>query len=761
MYIIFQAIAFLVTLVAAASMGIGFNDIKQAVTRKHHTKKHHHHHDHSQGTKLPQANSKNGKLILNTPRSILRMLEVNEEDLVGRYPTYTYKREKDAKDDIKNNDKRRSRRTAKDTQIWSNQDRPTVMGWDCSEPESIRKIAFNNKDNCDAKQQIRSIKNVSLTLLQHTTSTKHKGFSCSLMETKRIFQCGMFDHAAVWTTKSYFDVPREITKRECAELRRSGEFKDDAGTIRRVKTDGTTILNYDLAGRTWNEGTDLNCQGQDFVLDGQTLHSAVIHVQQTFTIEEDTIIAEKNIISSKSKGVYLPCAETDRSCVMKDRTYIWEIDPKNTCEFRMTRQFQATWIEAEDGRAVVMSSDGSLIRLVIDNELIKCGHKIFRTNYPGLFLTKTEKNTDYDWKRIDPEDVSIQAYIANRDDFVYHIITHRLREEFQEVIATACKEFHNAERFRFLALQSEPGLASWVMGNGTFATVGGETMFVYTCQQVVATPRKTKNCYQALPVNVIAPQNFDPRNRTWFVEPNSRRLTSEGIQIPCSDVMAPNMKTTDNRWIAYGQSVQYVEAPGFHQMDFNWTEIKQRLEKNQPLNFPKGGLYRPQDIIEYFMDFNRRRNAISYEIAGQTVRSPNKDANGVSMAQMFPSEELYGEMKQQFLGSFLGWIESTGSYCSIAVCVYLLIQLTKMLVTSIQDGTAALAVYGFTRDVMWFFCLRFITLYEVNRKRKEELDQKRQRRAEVTREQQENIELIQLREQQEPPPYPEEPREPE
>ena len=664
-----------------------------------------------------QPNATNVTVVIDTPPSIIRLLNATAATA------------------------QRVRRKTNAAQVWNNQDQPLFKGWDCREPQAIKKIAFNTEDNCHADSSVKAIKNVSVTLLQKSDIRKHKGIRCAMVETRQVFDCGMFDHNAVWTTKSYFELPRELSRKECHELRASGQFTDDLGVIRQVKTSGKTILNYDLAGRTWNNGAQLKCEGQDFILDGQTIRGAIIHIQQTFEVGQENIINEKGILRADKENMYLPCSESERACILQDATFLWTIEAETECPFKKTRDFSGTWATDEEGNHVVMSSDGSLIRLIAEEEEIHCGQRIHSTNYKNLYIA-LHSQTTRKWSTLDPNEVNIQTYVANRDDFVYHLVTKRLQQEFQAVMKNTCKEFKDAEKFKFMAFQKNPGLASWYMQEGTFASVGGETMFVYECKEILATPRRTESCYQALPVAVVAPEEFKKTNNTWFLEPNTRRLTVEGVPIPCSQILAPNMKTTTGRWISYGSQIQYVEPPSFHQKNYNWTVINL---KDAKLDWPKGGVYNYETITQFFMDIHRRKEHIEYTMARQT--RPGRYGNRLTMKEMFPTEDLYKEMKEEFLGAFLSTIREAGGWCSIIVVTYMVYQLVSQCIKSVQDGAVALMIYGWSKNLFTFFCMRFLVMYEFQNTRKERHQKAREEQQLQADEAEENDAT--------PPPYPE------
>ena len=80
--------------------------------------------------------------------------------------------------------------------------------------------------------------------------------------------------------------------------------------------------------------------------------------------------------------------------------------------------------------------------------------------------------------------------------------------------------------------------------------------------------------------------------------------------------------------------------------------------RDAKLDWLKGGVYNHETITQFFMDIHRRKEHIEYTIARQT--RPGRYNNRLTMKEMFPTEDLYQEMKEEFLGAFLSTIRETG-----------------------------------------------------------------------------------------------------
>ena len=606
----------------------------------------------------------------------------------------------------------------KTPQRFANGDVPLFQAYDCADPTSLKKVAFNPEDNCEPDPELTDISNVTLVILQHSTAYRHPGYSCQIVESRRIWQCGMFDHFAGWNTQSYFSIPRKLSDEECRSIKEDGVFKDQRGNKHAVKSNGATLLNYELVGKSYANHGELECEGEDFILDGTAIDAAVVHVQQRIEVKDDTIVSDKGVTKSEGDERFLPCAEMDRHCVTPEATYIWDTTIHDRCAYYKTKTFKASWVTGDDGTHVVMSTDGSLIRLIPKQKEKHCDQNIWSTNYEDIFIQDI-RMTRAPWKMLDAKEISLQKYVANRDDYMYHAINQQVRDEFKAVMQTNCQAYNDADKFRFYAQQKDPGLASWVLGNGTFATIGGEVMFVYQCKEILVAPRPNAACTQAAPVIRIDKTGQRP-NETLFLEPMTRRLTQHGIVTPCNHKMAPNLKAIDGRWVAYGTVTQYTTAPNEQTFKKSWT-----WDVNMPeIDFSSGGIYEQDMVDQTYREEPRRMmeiiTALTTQIKGFHSEKP------VTADMLFHSEHLYETWRNQLLGPFLSFVSYTGHFFSIAIGIYFIISFARSMFMYLQNLFVLYGIYGLTLRLFQVFCLRTSILMQFRKQKQQEKESKRQ-----------------------------------
>ena len=116
-----------------------------------------------------------------------------------------------------------------------------------------------------------------------------------------------------------------------------------------------------------------------------------------------------------------------------------------------------------------MSTDGSLVRLVKKNAVSMCGRVVYRTNYKHLYLVPYPTSEPFT-RQVEPESMSTSTYVRNRDDYLYNNTLEMIEQEFQGVLNNDCQRRAQNAKLHFWLQHVDPGLTTWFLGNGSFAT---------------------------------------------------------------------------------------------------------------------------------------------------------------------------------------------------------------------------------------------------------------------------------------------------
>ena len=77
-----------------------------------------------------------------------------------------------------------------------------------------------------------------------------------------------------------------------------------------------------------------------------------------------------------------------------------------------TRTSHGIIVNDDNGKEVFMSTDNSLVRLVLGDTVSACGEIIQKTNYEHLFLYHGQ-SVRFQKHQVDPSDVNMITYVNN------------------------------------------------------------------------------------------------------------------------------------------------------------------------------------------------------------------------------------------------------------------------------------------------------------------------------------------------------------
>ena len=78
---------------------------------------------------------------------------------------------------------------------------------------------------------------------------------------------------------------------------------------------------------------------------------------------------------------------------------------------------------------------------------------------------------------IHPSEVDLPKYIANRDEYLYHDITSQAEREFDTILHQDCLRRQDEARKAHFIEQGLPGYQPFLLQDGIFSTLSGETNY--------------------------------------------------------------------------------------------------------------------------------------------------------------------------------------------------------------------------------------------------------------------------------------------
>ena len=290
----------------------------------------------------------------------------------------------------------------------------------------------------------------------------------------------------------------------------------------------------------------------------------MVQIIKEITITNESFVSnlETGELIAHTSNYRLECDKTNLYCDTMKGTFIWR-NPGDFCPLAIANTVRGKEVEDENGNRVFMSTDESLTRLIRQDSVAICGRLVYSTTYRNLFLYPSTASNQF-VRRLENGEFSTITYVKNRDETLYHTIKEKVREEYEYVLRSNCKNRQMEVKLLQWLRHKDPGIMTWLMANGTFATAAGEVLYQYSCKQMIvkALLVPDEKCYQALPVTVrggvVGGSMFSTAT---FMEPLTHRLTHEGVPIPCSRQFATDYMNMHGMWVRTYPKLHVVPPP--------------------------------------------------------------------------------------------------------------------------------------------------------------------------------------------------------
>ena len=76
-----------------------------------------------------------------------------------------------------------------------NPDSFKLTAYDCDEPTNIKNLRHKPNGDCLKEELNGEVMENTFTVIQETNTRRHNGYRCVMLETRRTYQCGGFDHS--------------------------------------------------------------------------------------------------------------------------------------------------------------------------------------------------------------------------------------------------------------------------------------------------------------------------------------------------------------------------------------------------------------------------------------------------------------------------------------------------------------------------------------------------------------------------------------
>ena len=566
--------------------------------------------------------------------------------------------------------------------VTTSNDPTAVLAYDCSSPRDIKPMrADSSGRTCTANHEPVNQRNASYLLLQKSEGVDITVRQCQVTETIIPFYCGVWSHNVFTPTWLKIEEDIRVTAQDCHVLWHTGQFLDSQGNVHQLRLNSTTRIYYHSIGHTQAKDGKVTCQGGDFWYKGKKYPDMVVVVSREFTLTtQPARIIDNNLVHVVRYDLILPCPAHELYCQSSTMgAFVWA-PPPTLCPYFVLRNVTGIVVTDDNGVDTFISTDQSMIRLLIVDVVTRCDRVVLKTNYRQLFLT-ADIHSDAFPAGLPLDEMSILTYSNQQDGYLFGYLTKYIRRELRAVHFNVCQQREQERRGNYDALLAEQhgsidgDTAS--LGNGFFVTQAGEAWYRFRCKRLTVTVRATEECYSALPVTLTTAdldsylrQRGQPNASVeLFVEAHSRRLTDRGIAVPCNEHFPASYAGLGKSWIQLRPALHFVPPPpvmdalALHQL---------HLEDPGDLDFEAGGIYVAQAVqaMEKHMQTKRAMQDVSFRLAKSAQQLGWSSSSPSSAVAFTPDALLTALPSISWWTPVWEFLKTWGAFTSIWVGLY-------------------------------------------------------------------------------------------
>ena len=272
---------------------------------------------------------------------------------------------------------------------------------------------MNGPDNdCLENDVERPEAEKTFTVIQETKTRRHSGFRCVMLETRRTYQCGGFDHSINVDHLTYENRAIRVSQEICERMAYQREFQTYTGIVTPINL-GYTDIPFHLFGYTSvTEGGHVDCVGTEARIQGEYFHDIVVWVNIRVLLEKVKFAYTGGQMQTNVGQVLPPhCTVERRACTLDMVSYIWAIKEDETCTVERTTTFRGR-IFNRNGNKELMAVDNSMIALTVKGRTMRCGKEVHYTDIKDLFV---EEGHGLSWKPIHVGSISTTKYSNAKD----------------------------------------------------------------------------------------------------------------------------------------------------------------------------------------------------------------------------------------------------------------------------------------------------------------------------------------------------------
>ena len=595
--------------------------------------------------------------------------------------------------------------------------------YDCTHPTAISDYGYQERSPCDAKRvKITKMMNRTYQMVQREHYHRMEGYVCRATEKREVRYCGNADHTTLLGAADYDNKITLITPNECQQWRSNMIYMDPKGKSHVLHENFPNTVMYYKVGREYPNGYQVSCDGGEWDWGDLKMYSMIVRITLTITIEKETFKYDQEQLVAHSENRILPCSPTLGACTAGSGTYLWQYKEK-TCSAGLIKEGQTirgVETTANEGDKIFMSTDGNLVRLILKESVSLCGRILWSTNHPGIYLYPSGGGNPFT-EVIHPSEMRIETFVRMNDDAIYHSLKEAVTKEFRDVLHADCKKQVQESRKHYWMQFRDPGLVTWLIRDGVFATTAGEVIYRYKCDKVMVRAREDSKCYNALPVEVIDWKHAHAQPQL-YLEPLTRRLTKHAEEIPCSTIYMTKYQNEVNQWVMATPAILEAKNPN---EDDDIENLDRMPFELKDINFAESGAYSESEFLAMrrYQEFSRTKSAINAALAIQGGYQ-YRPGTILGAEQLFP-EMIETNIWAGVKNSFTTFLQRFGQASSILVSLWMIGRGLATVALWIYSFLVLKEAHGCTKLLWWVPCsgAYLMKLYRDNKRKEEKVDE--------------------------------------
>lgn len=613
------------------------------------------------------------------------------------------------------------------------------IGFDCSRPRGLVNNALSRAtdlQSCVTSGMVnQTTQKDNLYLLQEEEHHRVEAWSCSLTRTQIVNACTDqgYTHMDTDGRSTYFDIPIKVSEPECLKALEKGEYLADTSqfnyyapivnVVMQVQKNQRSIKSFQKVGAStiWERTGGLNCHRGYFERTvnhegtNQTVKmvGANVMVQLSFTLKREIILKGQDELISQYDHTRLPCPSSGQACVMDQKTYIWNRTNDETCGLAKVRPTSGIIASDDQGHWAYMSTDNSLTRLVLRPPISKCGRVVWPTNNGKFYLQEVTSTNPIVERNMSTSDASLTAWVIVRDNFLHETLKMMINRQFGHMMENDCKVRRREARNQHFHEHRDNEYTSWVQP-GVFSTTSGEVVWTYSCPpENVRILDQTDICYETPRIERINPPADDVvdiyRGQDLFLLPKSRRITTVGKRIPCSDIFLAKYQNVHGQWFTVFPRFRATTPP---MMPNDTAPLPVNWDKSPDFSGPGPYTREQLQAMDRRLNIGDIREAITVGIATQNVELPTGKDPYIMPETLFPRMPDPRALGTQVMKAILNFLHTWGMAASVFVSVIILWRLVVAIIDGLVRFFQLKEAHGCGRYLLFALCPDWLLLHD-------------------------------------------------